>query len=75
MNLQLNSADFSEGGLTEGESSELCVMLEQAGMDLIEVSGGSYESLNEGGFKHRKESTVKRESYFIGELGEKRFLL
>ena len=32
--------------------------LEAAGMDLIELSGGTYES---GAFEHKKESTIKRE--------------
>ncbi|CDR98514.1 hypothetical protein [Sporisorium scitamineum] len=36
--------------------------LEAAGVDLIELSGGTYES---SGFEHKKESTVARESFFI----------
>lgn len=47
-----HSADFSEGGFTEGESKELCIKLEEAGVDLIELSGGTYESR---GFQHKKE--------------------
>lgn len=35
---------------------------ERDGVDLIELSGGTYEGT---GFKHRKESTVKRESFFL----------
>jgi hypothetical protein len=31
-------------------------------MDLIELSGGTYESL---AFEHKRESTKKREAYFI----------
>lgn len=40
----------------------MTVLLEAAGVDLIELSGGTYESM---GFIHRKESTKKREAYFI----------
>lgn len=32
------------------------------GLDLIELSGGSYESL---AFEHKKESTKKREAFFV----------
>lgn len=60
--MKLNSADFAEGGFTGDESKEICIKLEQAGVDLIELSGGTYESM---GFNHKKESTIKRESYFI----------
>lgn len=53
-----NSADFSEGGLSPEESREVAKLLDEAGVDLIELSGGTYES---GAFHHKKESTVKRE--------------
>jgi hypothetical protein len=36
--------------------------LEAAGVDLIELSGGTYESM---AFQHKKESTKKREAFFI----------
>ena len=44
------------------ESRQVCAWLDQAGMDLIELSGGTYES---GAFNHKKESTKKREAYFV----------
>jgi 2,4-dienoyl-CoA reductase-like NADH-dependent reductase (Old Yellow Enzyme family) len=62
LSMKLNSADFAEGGFNEDESGKVCRMLEEAGVDLIELSGGSYESL---AFEHKKESTKKRESYFM----------
>ncbi|KDE02332.1 hypothetical protein MVLG_07102 [Microbotryum lychnidis-dioicae p1A1 Lamole] len=62
LSAKLNSADFQEGGFTEGESKQVCQWLERDGVDLIELSGGTYEG---SGFQHRKESTKKRESYFL----------
>ncbi|GAA5890377.1 hypothetical protein JCM8208_002796 [Rhodotorula glutinis] len=62
LSMKLNSADFSEGGMTPEESRQVCAWLDQAGMDLIELSGGTYES---GAFNHKKESTKKREAYFV----------
>ncbi|GAA5926703.1 hypothetical protein JCM3775_007015 [Rhodotorula graminis] len=62
LSMKLNSADFSEGGMTPEESRQVCAWLDEAGMDLIELSGGTYES---GAFNHKKESTKKREAYFV----------
>lgn len=39
--VKINSEDFVEGGLTIGEMLEVCVMLERAGVDAIEMSGGT----------------------------------
>jgi len=39
--VKINSEDFVEGGLTVGEMLEVCVMLEKAGVDAIEMSGGT----------------------------------
>jgi 2,4-dienoyl-CoA reductase-like NADH-dependent reductase (Old Yellow Enzyme family) len=39
--VKINSEDFVEGGLTVGEMLEVCVMLERAGVDAIEMSGGT----------------------------------
>ena len=41
--LKLNSADFQRGGFTEDESRGVLAALAGEGLDLIEVSGGSYE--------------------------------
>jgi len=42
--IKLNSADFQRGGFTEEESMRVIGMLQQDGVDLVEISGGSYES-------------------------------
>ncbi|ARU57437.1 NADH oxidase [Oleiphilus messinensis] len=62
--IKLNSADFMRGGFTEEESMTVVVELAKAGIDLIEVSGGTYESPAMVGHK-RKQSTVQREAYFL----------
>ncbi|MEY1662331.1 NADH:flavin oxidoreductase/NADH oxidase family protein [Isoalcanivorax beigongshangi] len=67
--IKLNSADFQRGGFTEEESMQVVERLAELGMDLIEISGGTYEQPNMAG-KDQKESTRSREAYFI-EYAEK----
>ena len=42
--IKLNSADFQRGGFTEEESMDTIRALSEAGIDLIEISGGTYEA-------------------------------
>ncbi|MEJ2899062.1 NADH:flavin oxidoreductase/NADH oxidase family protein [Acinetobacter sp. NS-4] len=61
--IKLNSADFQKGGFTEEDSLEVIKALADAGIDLIEISGGTYES---GVAKApEKYSTIAREAFFI----------
>lgn len=61
--IKLNSADFQKGGFTEEDSLEVIKALAAAGIDLIEISGGTYES---GVAKApQKSSTIIREAFFI----------
>jgi 2,4-dienoyl-CoA reductase-like NADH-dependent reductase (Old Yellow Enzyme family) len=62
--IKLNSADFQRGGFTEEESMEVVKKLSEAGIDLIEISGGNYENPAMMG-PNLKESTKKREAYFF----------
>lgn len=64
LGIKINSADFQRGAFTEEESTEVIQMLDQEGMDMIEVSGGTYERAAMVGTQH-KESTKAREAYFI----------
>jgi len=64
LSIKINSADFQRGAFSEEESMEVIQMLDQVGMDLIEVSGGTYERAAMVGTQH-KESTIKREAYFL----------
>jgi 2,4-dienoyl-CoA reductase-like NADH-dependent reductase (Old Yellow Enzyme family) len=61
--IKLNSADFQRGGFTEDESRGVVAALAQEGIDLIEVSGGSYEQPAMMG--KAADSTRAREAYFL----------
>jgi len=65
--IKLNSADFQRGGFTEEESLATVQALVDAGIDLVEISGGTYET---GVAQPQKASTLAREAYFI-EFAEK----
>ena len=64
LSIKINSADFQRGAFTEVESMEVIQLLDQEGMDLIEVSGGTYERAAMVGTM-QKESTKQREAYFL----------
>jgi 2,4-dienoyl-CoA reductase-like NADH-dependent reductase (Old Yellow Enzyme family) len=61
--IKLNSADFQRGGFSEDDSIGTIVALAEAGIDQIEVSGGTYEAPVMTGV--RRESTRQREAYFL----------
>lgn len=61
--LKLNSADFQRGGFTEDESRGVLTALAGEGLDLIEISGGSYETPAMMG--KAADSTRAREAYFL----------
>ena len=67
--VKLNSADFQRGGFTIEEAMDVARALEAAGVDLLEVSGGNYESpaMAQGGELHteQRESSRQREAYFL----------
>lgn len=64
VSIKINSADFQRGGFTEEESFEVITKLVDAGIDLVEVSGGTYEAPAMTGAKQR-QSTIQREAYFM----------
>lgn len=64
--VKLNSADFQRGGFGEDESIEVVHALAEEGIDLLEVSGGTYSSAAMLGVDPSlKESTRQREAYFL----------
>lgn len=71
--VKLNSADFQKGGFSHEDSLQVAKWLNEEGLDLLEVSGGSYEQPSlvggSGREKHadpnKKESTRNREAYFL----------
>lgn len=62
--IKLNSADFMDGGFTEDESMQVVQALAKAGIDLVEISGGTYES-PEMAKDSPKATTRKREAFFL----------
>tara|TARA_B100000767_G_scaffold246436_1_gene246002 strand:+ start:85 stop:1305 length:1221 start_codon:yes stop_codon:yes gene_type:complete len=69
--IKINSADFQRGGFTEEESMEVLNILSNEGIDLIEVSGGTYEKPAMVGHK-QKNSTKNREAYFLDYIEKAR---
>jgi 2,4-dienoyl-CoA reductase-like NADH-dependent reductase (Old Yellow Enzyme family) len=71
--VKLNSADFQKGGFAFEDSLQVVQWLEQAGVDLVEISGGTYEQPKllglEGMEPEEKQnvahSTQLREAYFV----------
>lgn len=64
VSIKMNSADFMKGGFSEDDSILVAQALAAEGIDLIEVSGGTYES-PEMAKETKKESTRKREAFFV----------
>lgn len=62
--IKLNSADFQRGGFTEEESLDVIDALVAAGIDLVEISGGTYEAPAMAGLR-QTERTQAREAYFL----------
>ena len=69
--IKINSADFQRGGFTEEESLEVLQILDKEGIDLLEISGGSYESPAMMGH-NKKQSTIDREIYFLDYIKKAR---
>lgn len=73
VSVKLNSADFQKGGFDFEDSLQVVEWLEQAGVDLIEISGGTYEQpklLGVEGIEAEEPQTVarstqQREAYFV----------
>lgn len=73
VSVKLNSADFQRGGFAFEDSVAVARMLEAAGVDLLEISGGSYEQpammdtpgLEAADAPKVAASTTAREAYFV----------
>jgi 2,4-dienoyl-CoA reductase-like NADH-dependent reductase (Old Yellow Enzyme family) len=71
--VKLNSADFQKGGFSFDDCLKVIELLNDEGLDLLEISGGNYEQpklLGMGGlepaFEEKvQESTRAREAYFF----------
>jgi 2,4-dienoyl-CoA reductase-like NADH-dependent reductase (Old Yellow Enzyme family) len=72
VSVKLNSSDFQHGGFTFEECMQVVEWLNGAGIDLLEISGGSYEQPQMMGMdgleapeEPMRESTKLREAYFL----------
>ena len=75
ISMKINSADFQKGGFSASDCIQVAKILETAGLDLLEISGGTYEqprligvddiSINPKRSEIRKKSTIAREAYFL----------
>jgi 2,4-dienoyl-CoA reductase-like NADH-dependent reductase (Old Yellow Enzyme family) len=71
--VKLNSADFQRGGFAFEDSLIVAKWLERASVDLLEISGGTYEQpkllgiegLEEAEEQNVAESSLQREAYFV----------
>ncbi len=64
VSVKLNSADFQRGGFSPEDARAVVAMLAPLGVDLVELSGGSYEAPAMMG-EARDERTLAREAYFL----------
>ena len=74
--IKLNASDFQKGGFTNAECLELVDTLNEVGLDLLELSGGSLEqpkvvgvALTDEGEDGAQAGIVTREGYFIAFAG------
>lgn len=73
VSVKLNSSDFQKGGFSFEDCLEVVALLDQEGVDLIEISGGNYEQPRMMGLEGlepvfetgARESTRAREAYFM----------
>ena len=70
VSVKLNSADFQRGGFELHDAKAVIQLLNELNVDLVELSGGSYESPAMQGRVTEKdaekpETTLRREAYFV----------
>ncbi|MCS0630299.1 NADH:flavin oxidoreductase/NADH oxidase family protein [Telluria mixta] len=64
VSVKLNSADFQRGGFSADDARAVVAMLNPLQIDLLELSGGSYEAPAMHG-QARDGRTLAREAYFL----------
>lgn len=62
--VKLNSADFQRGGFSADDAKQVVQLLNDLAVDLVELSGGSYEAPAMQG-DARDGRTLAREAYFV----------
>lgn len=71
--VKLNSADFQQGGFSPQDSVQVAQWLQEASVDVLEISGGNYEQpkmmdmegLEKADTTGLPASTARREAYFL----------
>ncbi|RIY31198.1 2,4-dienoyl-CoA reductase [Psittacicella hinzii] len=63
--VKINSADFQRGGFDEDDVKVVIGYLNDLNVDLVELSGGTYESPTLFNGKTKDERTLAREAYFL----------
>jgi 2,4-dienoyl-CoA reductase-like NADH-dependent reductase (Old Yellow Enzyme family) len=63
--VKLNSADFLRGGFEPDDATQVARWLQAEGVDLLEVSGGTYESPGFMGLGGRPDAAHSSEAYFL----------
>jgi len=69
VSVKLNSADFQRGGFDADDARQVIEWLNDHPIDLLELSGGSYEAPAMQG-EARDGRTLAREAYFLEMAGE-----
>ena len=78
VSVKLNSSDFQKGGFSFEDCLSVVAMLDEEGVDLLEISGGNYEQpkmMGQAGLEpvfegEVRESTRAREAYFMAYAEE-----
>lgn len=65
VSVKLNSADFQKGGFEASDAAWVVERLNAMAVDVVELSGGSYESPAMQGAADTGSSTGAREAYFV----------
>ncbi|KAI1806013.1 NADH:flavin oxidoreductase/NADH oxidase-like protein [Daldinia bambusicola] len=60
--IKVNSVEFQEKGIKPADARIMCETFQELGFDYVELSGGNHEEI---GYGSKKESTLKREAYFL----------
>jgi 2,4-dienoyl-CoA reductase-like NADH-dependent reductase (Old Yellow Enzyme family) len=70
VSVKLNSSDFQKGAFTHEDACQVAAWLVEDGIDLLEISGGTYERLRLFGIGREEDQakaagTERREAYFL----------
>ncbi|KAF3058210.1 NADPH dehydrogenase [Daldinia childiae] len=60
--IKVNSVEFQEKGIKPADARIMCETFQELEFDYVELSGGNHEEI---GYGTKKETTLKREAYFL----------